>query len=129
MAIVAISLVVVAIPVCTACAHSSSALAGMAPLAGMPDMPGMSGTPMAPTAGTALQSLGYAICDMVVSVSNGIETVLPSGLIVLLLSLVGVAAIVAVGGLRFQWMVRKAVPIPARILAPPGSALGVRLLN
>jgi hypothetical protein len=114
VAIIAVSVVVVAVPLCTsaACAESSS------PMPAMPSHMSHSDVPL-------LLAIGG--CDMAMTANSGLEGLLVPISTGLPSLLVGMLALVAAMALVPQWAPRS-VAFLVRNLAPPGDLRGVRLL-
>jgi len=116
---------------------SGSSMAGMSSPTAVPgsnlsgsSMPGMSsGSSMAgmvPLLRPFL-STAQAVCGMLTAIRTAADGLLPSAPLSPLFLIVAVLALALLGALLFDWTPRRAAAAFARILSPPGSALGVRL--
>jgi len=115
VAVVVISLVAVAIPVClnSACASSSSA---------MPAMPSHMSVPQ------AFQGLAKVACDMALGARNALDAALPWAASGLLTMIAAVVALSAMAAFRPLWSFRRMSIGLDRSLSPPGDLQGVCLL-
>jgi hypothetical protein len=115
VAMVAVSLVAVALPLCGVglCSASSPHMAGMASHSSLP---------------TILRPMASAACDMTVAVGNLVDGALPAASTGLLAPIAAMMALLAAVALVVQRSPLRATAL-ARSSSPPGDPRGVCLLN